>query len=166
VRAMFSFVLLLLVATACETSSDPLDAIGGTGGGGAITQAQATGNWSISLRRTTTLACGGGSLADGQVLTAHFDVLSDGTLSASTSTWVSPSSSVVRPATGAVRLTDGVTDVFFFAGSGNSSSAMELRGTISSAGSMTGTLTDPGAGFTPVFSVGGCEYVVTGTKTG
>jgi hypothetical protein len=56
--------------------------------------------------------------------------------------------------------------VFFFAGSGNSSSAMELRGTISSAGSMTGTLTDPGAGFTPVFSVGGCEYVVTGTKTG
>lgn len=165
-RASFSLVLLLLATSACETTSDPLDGIGGTGGGGTITQAQAAGNWSISLRRTTTLACGGGSLADGQILSAHFDVLADGTLSASTSTWLSPSSSLVRPLTGAVRLTDGVTDVFFVAGSGNTSSAMELRGTVGSGGTMTGTLTDPGAGFTPVFSIGGCEYVVTGTKTG
>jgi hypothetical protein len=166
VRAAFSLVLLFLFASACETTSDPLDGIGGTGGGGTVTQAQAAGNWSISLRRTTTLACGGGSLADGQILTAHFDVLTDGTLSGTTSTWLSPSSSVVRPLSGAVRLTDGVTNVFFFASSGNSSSAMELRGNVTSTGTMTGTLTDPAAGFTPVFSVGGCEYVVTGTRTG
>jgi hypothetical protein len=159
-------VLLFLVASACETTSAPLDGIGGTGGGGTVTQGQAAGNWSISLRRTTTLACGGGSLADGQIVTAHFDVLSDGTLRGSTSTWLSPSSSVVRPLSGAVRLADGVTDVFFFASAGNSSSGMELRGSVTSTGTMTGTLTDPAAGFTPVFSVGGCEYVVTGTRTG
>jgi hypothetical protein len=156
---------MLFVATACESTADPLDGIGGTGGGGTVTQAQAAGNWSIALRRTTTLACGGGSLADGQVLNAHFDVLADGRLSASASTWLSPSSSVARPATGSVRLTDGVTNVLFYSSAGNTSSAMELRGTLTSSGTMTGTLTDPGAGFTPVFSVGGCEYVVTGTKT-
>jgi hypothetical protein len=166
VRDMLSFVLLVVAATACETTSDPIDGIGGTGGGGVVTQAQAAGNWSISLRRTTTLACGGGSLADGQIITAHFDVLGDGTLGASTSTWLSPSSSVVRPLTGAVRLTDGVTNALFYAAAGNSSSAMELRGTITSSGTMNGTLTDPAAGFTPVFSVGGCEYVATGTRTG
>lgn len=162
----FSCVILLGVVAACETSSDPLDGIGGTGGGSAVTQTQASGNWSISVRRTTTLACGGGSFADGQVITAHLDVLADGTLSPSSSTWISPSSTVVRPLSGSVRLSDGVTDLFFSASAGNSGSAMELRGTVNSSGNMTGTLTDPAAGFTPVFSVGGCEYVATGTRTG
>jgi hypothetical protein len=49
--------------------------------------------------------------------------------------------------------------------SANSTSGMELRGTISAAGTFTGTLTDPAPGLTPLFSVSGCEYLTTGTKT-
>jgi hypothetical protein len=41
---------------------------------------------------------------------------------------------------------------------------MELRGTMTSVGTFTGTLTDPAPGFSPMFSVGGCEYTASGTK--
>ena len=158
-----AFFLAILVSTAaCENS--PTDFIGiGGGGGGAITQAQASGNWSFTVRKTATLACSGGSLADGQVLTARIDVLTDGTVSTSTSTWQNPPATVVRPLTGNVRLTDGFADLIFSAGAG-SGSGMELRGTLTTAGSFTGTLTDPAPGLSPMFSVGGCEYTTSGTK--
>jgi hypothetical protein len=42
---------------------------------------------------------------------------------------------------------------------------MELQGTMSAAGSFTGTLTDPAAGFSQVFGTGGCEYTASGIKT-
>ena len=154
---------LFVMATACEQSTDPfLFGIGG-GGGGAVTQAQATGDWSFTVRQTSTLPCTGGSLADGTVLTAHLDVLTDGTLNTSTSTWQSPSASTVFPLTGAVTLGTGAADLTFSGGSA-SGSGMELRGTISPTGTFTGTLTDPGAGLTPMFSAGGCEYSTSGTK--
>jgi hypothetical protein len=165
VKALASLILLFAVAAACETTSDPLDGIGGTGGGGVVTQGQAAGNWSLTLRRTTTLGCSGASLADGQVLTTHLDLLTDGTANGTTSTWQNPPNAVLRPVGGTVRLTDGFTDLLLLASSGNTSSGMELRGTLTSTGSFTGTLTDPAPGLTPVFSIGGCEYSVTGTKT-
>ena len=94
---------LSVLAAACENSADRLIGIGGTGGG-AVTQAQAAGDWSFTLRKTTTLPCSGGSLADGQVITAHLDVLSDGTVTASTSSWQNPPTTTVRPISGLVRL--------------------------------------------------------------
>lgn len=154
---------LLAIATGCENSKNPfLFGIGG-GGGGAITQAQATGNWSFTVRKTTTLPCTGGSLADGSVLTAHLDVQTDGTLITSTSNWQNPPSTVVFPLRGAVALSTGAADLIF-SGGGASGSGMELRGTITPTGTFTGTLTDPGAGLTPMFSAGGCEYSTSGTK--
>jgi hypothetical protein len=153
---------LLAIATACENSTNPfLFGIGG-GGGGPVTQAQATGDWSFTLRRTGTLPCTGGALADGSVLTAHVDVLTDGTLNTSTSSWRNPPATVVFALRGAVALSNGAADLIF-SGSG-SGSGMELRGTISPTGTFTGTLTDPGAGLTTVFSAGGCEYSTSGTK--
>ena len=154
---------LLVLATACENSKDPfLFGIGG-GGGGAITQTEASGNWSFTVRKTTTLPCTGGSLADGSILSAHLDVLTDGTLNTSTSSWQNPPTAVFFPLTGTVSLSTGAADLIFSAGSG-SGSGMELRGTLTVTGTFTGTLTDPGAGLSPMFSAGGCEYSTSGTK--
>ena len=152
----------LVLTTSCETSTDPFIGFGGSGGG-IITQAEATGDWSFTLRKTTTLPCSGGSLADGQVLTAHLDVLADGSVNSTTSTWRNPSTNAVLPASGTVRLSDGHTDVHLSAGSG-SGAGLELVGTITSAGTFTGTLNDPDSGLLPVFSAGGCEYTAPGTK--
>lgn len=162
-RPIISCLAILVSTAACETSGDSLIGIGGNGGG-AVTQTQAAGDWSFTVRKTTTLPCSGGSLADGQVLTAHMDVLTDGTLNATTSSWQNPPTTVVRPLSGTVRFTDGFVDLFFSASSG-SASAMELRGTVSATGTFTGTLTDPAPGFSPMFSVGGCEYSTAGTKS-
>ena len=161
-RPIISCLAVLVSTAACETSADSLIGIGGTGGG-AVTQAQAAGDWSFTVRKTTTLSCSGGSLADGQVLTAHMNVLSDGTLNATTSSWQNPPTTLVRPLSGSVRLTDGFADLIFSASTG-SASAMELRGTLTSTGTFAGTLTDPAPGFSPMFSAGGCEYSTAGTK--
>jgi hypothetical protein len=64
-----------------------------------------------------------------------------------------------------VRFTDGLADLIMTSSASNATSGMELRGTIASNGSFTGTLTDPAPGLTPIFSVSGCEYSTTGTKT-
>lgn len=164
-RFVPSLALIILI-TACESSTDPISGIGGDGGGGAITQAQASGDWSFTVRKTTTLSCSGGSLADNAVLTAHTDVLAAGTIATSTSFWQNPPVTVIRPLSGAVRFSDGVTAFLMFSSSTNTSLGMELRGTMTSTGTFTGTLTDPAPGFTPVFGTGGCEYTATGTKTG
>jgi hypothetical protein len=166
VKPMLVCAFLLFVVAACESTSDPLGGFGGTGGGGAITQANASGNWSLTVRRTTTLPCTGGSLADGQVLTAHLDVLTGGSLNASTSTWQNPPNVGARPLTGTVRFSDGLADLIMTASSTNTTTGMELRGTIAADGTFTGTLTDPAPGLTPTFSTSGCEYSTTGTKTG
>ena len=165
-KPMLVCVSLLFVLTACESTSDPLGGFGGDGGGGAITQTDASGNWSLTVRRTSTLACSGGSLADGQVLTAHLDVLTAGSLNSTTSNWQNPPNTAARPLSGSVRFTDGLTDLIMSSSTANTTSGMELRGTISAAGTFTGTLTDPAPGLTPIFSVSGCEYATTGTKTG
>ena len=160
-------VVLALSLSACESSSEPLGGFGGGGGGGgAISQGQASGNWSFTVNRTTTLPCTGGALANGQVLTAHIDVLADGGVSPATSNWQNPPTATVRPLSGLVRFTDGFSTLIFAASVGNPTSGMELRGTMTAAGSFTGTLTDPAPGFTPVFSTGGCAYATTGNKTG
>ncbi len=162
VRPMALCLIVLGLTAACETTTDPI--FGDPGGGGAaITQAQAAGDWSFTVRPNTTLPCTGGSLADGTVLLAHFDVLGDGTLNAATSIWQNPPTAVVRPLSGSVRLTDGFADAFFSSSSG-STSAMELRGTITTTATFSGTLTDPAPGFSPIFSVSGCQYNATGTK--
>jgi hypothetical protein len=153
---------VLVFTSACETTTDSIFGIGG-GGGGAVTQAQVAGDWSFTLTRTTTLACTGGAMPDGQVITAHIDVGTDGTLNTTTSSWESPPSTFIRPLSGAVRFTDGVTDLIMSSSAG-SASAMELRGTISSSGTFAGNLTDPGAGFSPVFGTSGCEFTATGAK--
>ena len=157
-RMVFCLTLLVSVA-ACETSTDPFIGFGGTPG---ISQAQADGNWSFTVQQTSTLGCTSGSLANGQVLTATLDVLADGTLAASTSNWQNPPTTVVRPLSGSIILTSGFTDLFMAAASG-SSAAMELRGTMTSVGSFSGTLTDPAPGSFQVF--GACSYTATGSKT-
>ncbi|HMF88963.1 MAG TPA: hypothetical protein VK575_12860 [Gemmatimonadaceae bacterium] len=159
-RSTLLCLTLLVSLAACETSTDAL--IGIPGGGGGLTTAQATGNWSFTVQRTSALACTSGSLANGQVLTARLDVLSDGTL-ASTSFWQNPPTTLVRPLTGSVALASGSSDFFMFASSG-STGAMELQGTMTAAGSFSGTLSDPAAGSFQVF--GACSYTVGGTKTG
>jgi hypothetical protein len=161
VRSIALALTLLILASACENSSNPF--LFGTtgGGGGAVTQVEASGNWSFHLTHTTTLPCTTVSLSDGTVLTAHLDVLADGTLNSSTSSWQNPSTNVVFPLTGTVRLSDGVSDLIFSSGTG---SGMELRGTITTTGTFTGSLTDPAPGLTPMFSSNGCEYTTSGTK--
>lgn len=152
----------LLVSTAgCENSRNPF--IGTGGGGGLLTAAQASGNWSVTVQRTTTLPCTG-ALANGQVITAHLNVLSDGTV-ATTSSWQNPLSGAVHTLSGTVNLTNGAIDLTFGATVG---SAMELfPGTMTSGGAITGaTLTDPAAGFAQVFGSDGCQYTATGRKTG
>lgn len=152
--------LTLVAVTACEGTTDPFGGII-TGGGGAITPAQASGNWSFALQRTATFPCTS-ALANGQVIVAHVDVLSDGSLN-TTSTWLNPISSAVEPLDGAVTLTNGVVGFTF---SISTSTAMELTGTMSSAGTFTGgTLRDPAPGFFQVFGTDGCQYSVTGVKT-
>ena len=152
---------LLVLVSACETTTEDIFGIGG--GGGAITQAEASGDWSFTLQKTGTLACSGGALSNGQILTVHLDVASDGTINASTSSWQNPPTTLVRPLSGTVRLTDGFTDAFLSSSVG-SASAMELRGTMSSNATFSGTLTDPGPGFTPMFGTSGCEYTASGIK--
>jgi hypothetical protein len=154
------FCLSLVVAVAaCETSTDPFIGFGGDGG---LSQTQAAGNWSFTVHPAGPLACASGSLADGQVLTAHLDVLSDGTIAAATSNWQNPPTTVVRPLSGTVNLANGSTRLILGASSG-SSSEMELLGTMTAAGSFTGTLTDPRPGSFQVFSA--CTYTTTGNKT-
>ena len=162
-RPIVRCLTLIALIGACENSADPLTGFGG-GGGGAITQADAAGDWSFTVRKTTTFPCTGGSLTDGQILTAHIDALSDGTVTTATSSWQNPPTATVRPLSGLVRFSDGFTDLIFAAFSG-SGSGMELRGTITATGTFTGTLTDPAPGLTPMFSAGGCEYSTSGTKT-
>jgi hypothetical protein len=159
IRVVAVCLAVVTVAAGCENSPETLIGFPG-GGGGAVTQAQASGDWSFTVTKTQTLACTGGSLADGQAIVVHLDVQSDGTVTAATSTWQNPGSGALLPASGSVRLADGVTDVILSSGS----SGMELRGTLSSNGTFSGTLTDPAAGFSPMFSTGGCEYSAPGTK--
>ena len=159
IRVVVSCLAVITVAAACENSVNPL--IGFNGGGGAVTSLQASGDWSLTLTKTTTLACSGGSLADGQVIALHLNVQTDGTVTAASSTWRNPSSGALLPVSGTVRLSDGVTDLILSSGASN---GMELRGTIASTGNFTGTLTDPGAGLSPMFSTGGCEYNAPGSK--
>jgi hypothetical protein len=159
VRPILFCLTLLLSVAACETSTDPFIGFGGTPG---ISQAQATGNWSFTVQQTSTLGCTTGSLANGQVLTASLDVLADGTLATATSIWQNPPTTVVRPLSGSINLSTGFTDLFM-ASSAGSSAAMELRGTMTSVGSFSGTLTDPAPGSFQVF--GACSYTATGNKT-
>ena len=160
VRSTFLCLTLLVSLAACETSAD---SIIGTPGGTGLTTAQASGNWSFTVQRTSALACTSGSLANGQVLTARLDVLSDGTLVTSTSFWQNPPTTLVRPLSGTVALSTGLTDLFMFASTG-STAAMELQGTMTAAGSFSGSLSDPAAGSFQVF--GACSYTVAGTRTG
>lgn len=159
-RSNLLCLTLLVSLAACETSSDPLI---GTGGGAGLTAAQATGSWTFTVTRTSALACTAGSLANGQALTARLDVLSDGTLVASTSFWQNPPTTLVRPLSGSIGLASGLTDLLMFASAG-STAAMELQGTMTAGGAFSGTLSDPAAGFFQVF--GACSYTVGGTKTG
>jgi hypothetical protein len=157
-RTLFCLILLFSIA-ACETSTDPFI---GFGGGSGLTAAQADGNWSFTVTRTSSLGCTGGSLTNGQVVTASVDVLTDGTISSSTSSWQGPGSTLVRPLSGSVNLSTGFADIIMSASSG-STAAMELRGTMTTNGSFSGTLTDPAPGSFQVF--GACSYTATGTRT-
>jgi hypothetical protein len=157
IRAVVTCFAVISVAAACETSTDNLIGIPG-GGGGTVTQADASGTWSLTLTQTTTLACSGGALANGSVIALNLNVQSDGTATTA-STWRSPSSGALLPVAGTVRFADGITDLILSSGA----SAMELRGTLTSNGTFSGTITDPAAGFTPVYGTG-CEYNAPGTK--
>lgn len=146
---------------ACENSTDPLG--GFLGGGGALTQAQATGNWSLTVHPTTTLPACTNPLANGSVIATHLDVGTDGVLTGSSS-WVNPISSAVLLLTGSVNLTNGAADLHF--AGGTSGAQMELLGTMTASRTLSGTLRDPEAGFQQVFGTGGCEYTVSGIRTG
>jgi hypothetical protein len=157
----------MVLLTGCEASTDPIDGIGGGGpGGGAVTQAQASGNWSFTLRRTTTLTCAGGSLPDNQVMLAHLDVTNTGALSTATSTWQATPPGTVRPLSGQLTFGTGVTQLTLFASAANTTTAMALEGTLTAAGTFTGLLTDPRPNSFPVYSGSGCQYNATGVKTG
>lgn len=153
---------LVVLTTACETTTDPFIGIGG-GAGGPVTQAQATGVWSFTVTKTSALTCAVGALADGSRLTMRLDVQADGTVNAAASSWQNPPTTVLFPLSGSVTLSSGATDLFLSGGSG-SLTGMELIGTITATGSFSGTLHDPGAGFTPMFSTAGCVYSAPGTK--
>ncbi|HEV2017373.1 MAG TPA: hypothetical protein VGQ98_03595 [Gemmatimonadaceae bacterium] len=159
-------VVLCLTATvllaACENSTDPLG--GFLGGGGALTQTQATGNWSFTVQRTTTFPACTNPLANGSAITAHLDVAGDGTL-ATTSTWLNPISVVVQPLSGSVDLTNGASTLHFAAPAVSGTAQMEILGTMRASGGLTGTLRDPEPGFSQVFGTGGCEYSLSGIKT-
>ena len=159
IRVIITCFAVISVAAACETSTDNLIGIPGGGGGGAVTQAEADGAWSFTLTQTTTLACTGGALANGSVITVTLDLQTDGTATTASS-WRSPSSGALLPLSGTVRFADGITDLLLASGG----SAMELRGTIAANGTFSGTITDPAAGFTPVYGTG-CEYNAPGIKS-
>ena len=158
----------MLLLTGCEASTDPLDGVGGgPPPGGAITQAQATGDWTFTLDRTSA-TCSAGSLPDNQVLITHLDVINSGSntgsLLGTTSGWRASPSTFVRGLDGTLRFTDGFGNLILrgtAAGTG-----MELRGTFTSAGGFTGTVSDPAAGLLPVFGSGACAYNAAGVKTG
>ncbi len=153
---------LLVLTAACETSTDPgLFGLGG-GAGSPVTSAQVSGNWSFTVNHTTALPCTGGAIADGTVLTATVNVLTDGTVNGATSFWRTPSTANF-PLGGSVTLSNGAADLFLSGGAGSASS-MELIGTMSPTGTFTGTLHDPAAGFSPIFSASGCDYSAAGTK--
>jgi hypothetical protein len=159
VRRIF-VCLALAVVTGCEGTTDPFGGII-SGGGGAVTAAQASGNWSFTVQRTTTFPCTS-ALTSGQAIATHIDVLGDGTVN-TTSSWANPVSGGVEPLDGVVTLSNGLVD---FTLSVNTSTAMELTGTMSSAGTFTvGTLRDPAPGSFQVFGTDGCQYTVSGVKT-
>ena len=143
---------------ACENSAG----LGGVlTGGGALTATQATGNWRFTLTRTTTLACSTPALASGSVISSHLDVMSTGAV-ATTSSWQNPVSGVVEPLSGSVDLTNGAVRLTFAI---SGTRAMELSpGTMTSSGTVAGTVTDPAAGLSPVFASDGCQYSVSGVK--
>jgi len=159
IRVVAVGLAVISVAAACENSADPLLGFPG-GGGGAVTQAQASGTWNLTLTKTTTLACTGGALADGSLIPVNLSVQSDGTV-ATTSTWRSVTSGALLPVGGTVSFADGFTDLILSSGG----SGMELRGTMTSGGTFSGTITDPAPGLTPVYGTGGCEYNASGSKS-
>lgn len=159
-RRLVLCLTTIVLFGACESSTNPLEGL--LGGGGALTQAQATGNWSLTVQRTTTFPACTNPLASGSAITARLQVVSDGVL-AGTSSWLNPISTVVLPLTGSVNLTNGAIDLHFAGAS--SSAQMELLGTMTASGTLSGTLRDPEPGFTQVFGTGGCEYTATGVKT-
>jgi hypothetical protein len=154
VRSIVLGLALLASVAACETSTDPFFGFGATG----VTAGQVTGNWSFILHPAS--GCATGSLPDGQVLTAHLDVLSDGTVTSGTSTW--QTANAAGSVSGSINLTSGVTTTVAL--TATNGSAMELAGTFTSTGSFSGTVGDPRSGSLPVFSV--CSYTTTATKTG
>lgn len=156
--------LAAVVALAgCETSTDPL--FGELGGGaGAITPAQAAGNWTFTLQQSTTLPACNAPLANSQTIIARLDVSTTGTLN-TTSSWANPISFTVDPLFGTVVLSSGITDLHFAAPEFRADAQMELRGTMTTSGGFTGNLTDPEPGFAQVFGTGGCAYSVSGIKT-
>jgi hypothetical protein len=161
VRRLVLCLTTIALFAACENATDPF---GGfvNGGGGAITQAQATGSWSLTLQRTTTFPACTNPLANGTVIAAQLNVGSDGVLGG-TSSWLNPISTVVLALTGSINLANGAADLHFAGGSGGAQ--METVGTMTASGTISGTLTDPEPGSTQVFGTGGCEYSVSGVKT-
>ena len=162
-RRLVLYLTTIVLFAACENSTNPL---GGfiNGGGGAITQAQATGNWSFAVTRTTTFPACTNPLADASAIRAHLDVGTDGVL-IGTSTWVNPISGAVQLLTGSVDLTNGASILHFAAPAVRNTAQMEITGTMTASGTFTGVLRDPEPGFTQVFGTGGCEYSVNGIKS-
>lgn len=161
-RRLVLCLTTIVLFGACETSTDPFG--GFINGGGAITQAQATGNWSFAVQRTTTFPACTNPLADGSAIAAHMNVGTDGVL-AGTSSWVNPISGAVQALSGSVDLTNGASILHFAAPAVRSTAQMEITGTMTASGTFTGTLRDPEPGFSQVFGTGGCEYSVGGIKT-
>lgn len=161
-RAVF-WLSSVLVFAACENSTDPLGGII-NGGGGTLTAGQATGDWTFTVTVNSTLPSCSNPLTNGQGITAHLDVQTDGGL-ALTSSWTDPLSNTAEPLRGAVTLSSGIADLLFADPSVSGTAQMELSGTMTATGSFSGTLTDPEAGFTQVFGTGGCGYTVSGQKT-
>ena len=159
-RRVVLCLITVMLFGACENSTDPFG--GFLGGGGALTQAQATGNWSLTVHPTTTLPACTNPLANGSLIATHLDVGTDGVLTGSSS-WLDPISSAVLVLTGSVNLSNGASDLHF--AGGRSGAQMELLGTVTASGGQTGTLRDPEPGFTQVFGTGGCEYTVSGIKS-
>ncbi len=160
-RLVLCMTTTVLLA-ACETSTDPLG--GFLGGGGAITQAQANGSWSFTVQRTNTFPACTNPLANSSVITTNLVVLTSGTLDP-TSSWLNPISTVVEPLSGSVDLTSGASLLHFASPGVSSTAQMEITGTMTASGGLSGTLRDPEPGFSQVFGTGGCEYTVTGIKT-
>ena len=153
-RSIVLGLALLASVAACETSTDPFFGFGATG----VTAGQVTGNWTFTLHPAS--GCPAGSLPDGQALTAHLDVLADGTVTGGTSTWQTAGSA--GSVSGSINLSSGATTTLAL--TATTGSAMELAGTFASAGSFSGTVGDPRAGSFPVFTA--CNYTTTATKTG